>query len=146
MARLLVGLMTAAVMLAHAPSVRAFEEDLGAEVDLTGVDGISQAGGSADAEPDLTVEDLRVQPEPPYGVWDRLAMCEATGNWASRSNPIYKGGLQFDSTTWARHGGHEFAWRADYATRAQQIIVAERTLRAQGWGAWPVCSRRLGLR
>lgn len=134
------------VTLVAAPSAHA--EDMDAGADLTGVDGSSQVAASpTDAEPDLTVESPRAQvPEPPYGVWDRLAMCEASGNWASRSNPRYKGGLQFDAPTWARHGGLEFAWRADFATRAEQIIVAQRTLAAQGWGAWPACSRILGLR
>lgn len=79
-------------------------------------------------------------------VWDQLAQCESGGNWHSVSNPIYKGGLQFDSGTWLRHGGGAFAPRADLATREQQVLVAERTLAAQGWGAWPSCSRRLGLR
>lgn len=79
-------------------------------------------------------------------VWDELAQCESGGNWHSATNPIYKGGLQFDRATWARHGGLNYAWRADYATRSQQIIVAERTLAVQGWQAWPACSRRLGLR
>lgn len=84
--------------------------------------------------------------EPAYGIWDRLAQCESGGDWHSASNPRYKGGIQADATFWAKHGGLAFAWRADYATRAQQIIVAERGLAAQGWSAWPVCSRRLGLR
>jgi hypothetical protein len=79
-------------------------------------------------------------------VWDRLASCESTNNWGSTSNPIYKGGLQFDAATWARYGGLDFAWRADFASREQQIIVAERVLRGQGWQAWPACSRALGLR
>jgi hypothetical protein len=81
-----------------------------------------------------------------YSVWDRLAACESGGNWHSASNPIYKGGLQFDQATWSRHGGLNYAWRADFATRGQQIIVAQRTLAVQGWQAWPACSRRLGLR
>lgn len=44
-------------------------------------------------------------PEPPPGIWDRLASCEASGNWANVSNPKYKGGLQMDATFWARYGG-----------------------------------------
>jgi hypothetical protein len=87
-------------------------------------------------------------PPPPArgSLWDKLAGCEASGNWHSASNPRYKGGLQFDATTWARYGGLAFAWRADFATREQQIVVAERTLATQGFAAWPVCSRQLGLR
>jgi len=70
----------------------------------------------------------------------------ASGDWHNTRNPKYKGGLQFDAATWARHGGLDYAWRADFATRGQQIAVAERTLAAQGWSAWPACSLRLGLR
>lgn len=84
--------------------------------------------------------------EPAYGVWDRLAMCESTQRWSANTGNGYYGGLQFDYGTWLRHGGAQFAPRADLASRAQQISVAERTLAAQGWGAWPACSRRLGLR
>ena len=32
------------------------------------------------------------------------------------------------------------------AGRAEQIRVAQRVLASQGWGAWPSCSARLGLR
>src|SRR5690606_20551051 len=39
----------------------------------------------------------------------------------------------------------DFAPRADLATRGQQIVVAERVLANQGWGAWPVCSRKSGV-
>lgn len=126
----------------------AYADDMDAGADLTGVDGSSEAGASAaSAVPDLTVESPRVQqPIPHYATWQRLVMCEASGNWHSASNPVYKGGLQFDSGTWARHGGLEYAWRADFAAPEEQMLVAERTLNAQGWGAWPACSRRLGLR
>lgn len=85
-------------------------------------------------------------PIPHYSTWLSLVQCEASGNWHSATNPRYKGGLQFDGPTWARHGGLEYAWRADFATPEEQMLVAERTLGAQGWGAWPVCARRLGLR
>ncbi len=86
-------------------------------------------------------------PAPPIRpVWDLLAQCESGGNWHNASNPVYKGGLQFDAGTWARHGGLAFAPRADFATREQQVLVGERTLASQGWQAWPACSRRLGLR
>jgi hypothetical protein len=32
------------------------------------------------------------------------------------------------------------------ASREQQIVVAERVRASQGWGAWPACTRKLGLR
>ena len=80
------------------------------------------------------------------GVWDRLAQCESGGNWAINTGNGSFGGLQFAQGTWEGFGGGTFAPRADLASREQQIIVAERTLRGQGWGAWPACSRKLALR
>jgi hypothetical protein len=80
------------------------------------------------------------------GVWDRLAQCESSGNWAINTGNGFYGGLQFLQATWDGFGGGSFAPRADLASREQQIIVAERVRSRQGWGAWPECSRRLGLR
>ena len=79
------------------------------------------------------------------GKWDRLAACEASGDWHNARNPRYKGGLQMDSTFWARYGGLAFAPAPHLASREQQIVVAERGLAVQGPGAWPVCGRRTGL-
>ena len=79
-------------------------------------------------------------------VWDSLAQCESGGNWHIDTGNGYYGGLQFLPSTWLGFGGGEFAPRADLATREQQITVAERVLAVQGWGAWPACSTRLGLR
>jgi LysM repeat protein len=79
------------------------------------------------------------------GVWDRLAQCESGGNWKSTAGR-YDGGLQFHPQTWNAYGGRQYAPSADQASREQQIAVAERVRASQGWGAWPACSRRLGLR
>lgn len=81
----------------------------------------------------------------PDSDWDRLAQCEAGGNWQINTGNGYYGGLQFNQGTWEAHGGTEYAPRADLATREQQIAVAERVLASQGWGAWPACSSSLGL-
>ncbi|HET8994129.1 MAG TPA: transglycosylase family protein [Rhodococcus sp. (in: high G+C Gram-positive bacteria)] len=78
--------------------------------------------------------------------WDALAQCEATGNWAINTGNGFYGGLQFTQQTWAGFGGTEYAPRADMATREQQIAVAEKVQAAQGWGAWPSCTSKLGLR
>ena len=75
--------------------------------------------------------------------WDRLAQCESSGNWATNTGNGFFGGLQFTSGTWHAFGG---SGRAHQASREQQIVVAERVLAEQGWGAWPACSRKLGLR
>ena len=81
----------------------------------------------------------------PDSDWDRLAQCEAGGNWHINTGNGYYGGLQFNQQTWQANGGGEFAATADQASREQQIVVAERVLASQGWGAWPACSASLGL-
>ena len=75
--------------------------------------------------------------------WDAVAQCESSGNWAINTGNGYYGGLQFSQSTWAAHGGTAYAPRADLATKAQQIAVGERTLDAQGPGAWPRCGKGL---
>ena len=77
--------------------------------------------------------------------WDRLAKCESGGRWNINTGNGYYGGVQFSRSTWTGFGGGQYAPRADLASREQQIVVAERVLARQGWGAWPSCSRRLGL-
>ena len=77
--------------------------------------------------------------------WDRLAQCESGGNWQINTGNGYHGGLQFSPSTWSGYGGGEFAPTANQATREQQIVVAERVLAGQGWGARPSCSAQLGL-
>lgn len=103
--------------------------------------------------------------------WDRLAECES-GNWVDGGasfergsarwywgmpgtevppwgTRLHHGGLQFHPDTWAWVApmvglGHiEYAYEA---TREEQILVAEKVQELQGWGAWPVCSRKVGLR
>jgi Transglycosylase-like domain len=78
-------------------------------------------------------------------VWDTLAMCEASGNWAANTGNGYYGGLQFSVGTWSGYGGAEFAAYPHQATREQQIIVAERLRAARGYQPWPACRAKLGL-
>lgn len=79
-------------------------------------------------------------------VWDQLAQCESTGNWAINTGNGFSGGLQFTDSTWAGFGGTAYAPRAHLATREQQIAVAQKVQAAQGWGAWPACTSKMGLR
>ena len=81
----------------------------------------------------------------PDSDWDRLAQCEAGGNWSINTGNGFHGGLQFSPSTWNAYGGNRYAPNAYQATREQQIAVAEKVLAGQGWGAWPSCSRKLGL-
>src|SRR5215213_1729027 len=79
----------------------------------------------------------------PDSAWDKLAQCESGGNWRINTGNGYSGGLQFNARTWRAYGGKG---SPHTASREQQIAVAERTLAAQGWNAWPSCSRKSGVR
>jgi hypothetical protein len=76
-------------------------------------------------------------------VWDRLAQCESGGNWQANTGNGYYGGLQFLPSTWHSVGGtglpHEHS-------REEQIHRAQILQARAGWGQWPACSTRLGLR
>ena len=78
-------------------------------------------------------------------VWDRVAACESGGNWSINTGNGYYGGLQFSYQTWKGFGGQRYAATANRATKAQQIEIAQKVLKTQGPGAWPVCSKRAGL-
>lgn len=77
------------------------------------------------------------------GVWDRLAACESGGNWSINTGNGYYGGLQFSLSSWRAVGG---AGLPSNASRSEQIRRGEMLRSKQGWGAWPACSRKLGLR
>ena len=109
-------------------------EKVGSKVLDAGIAGVT-AVGTAPGAPFV----------PAGSVWDRLVQCEATGNWAINTGNGFYGGVQFDYGTWLRHGGGKYAPTADKATREEQIDIARKTLKAQGWGAWPSCSSKLGL-
>lgn len=88
---------------------------------------------------------VAVAPTASQGVWDQLAQCESGGNWAINTGNGYTGGLQFSQGTWNTYGG-QYAPTAAQATRNQQIAAAKQVQANQGWGAWPACSSKLGLR
>ncbi len=69
-------------------------------------------------------------------MWDRIAACESGGNWHINTGNGYYGGLQFDSGTWVANGGTRFAARADLASRAQQITIANHLYDQRGLGPW----------
>ncbi len=77
------------------------------------------------------------------GVWDKIAKCESGGNWAINTGNGYYGGLQFSLSSWQGVGGSGYPHQA---SKAEQISRAEALLARQGWGAWPACTAKLGLR
>ena len=79
----------------------------------------------------------------PSSDWDRLAQCESGGNWSINTGNGYYGGLQFSASTWRAYGGSGLPHQASKAT---QIAIAKKLQAAAGWGQWPACSAKLGLR
>ncbi|MGY1776514.1 transglycosylase family protein [Geodermatophilus sp. SYSU D00804] len=75
--------------------------------------------------------------------WTGVAQCESSGNWSINTGNGYYGGLQFSQSTWAAFGGTDLAPRADLATPAEQVQIAEAVLAGQGVGAWPTCGKYL---
>ncbi|MFD9412768.1 transglycosylase family protein [Streptomyces sp. NPDC059989] len=77
--------------------------------------------------------------------WDKVAQCEASGNWSINTGNGYYGGLQISMSTWRAFGGTQYASRPDQATKQQQILTGEKILAGQGQGAWPSCGPAAGL-
>jgi len=57
--------------------------------------------------------------------WERVAMCEEGGDWASDGGR-FSGGLGITRTNWDAYGGEAYAPEGAMATEDQQIMVAER--------------------
>lgn len=76
-------------------------------------------------------------------VWDRLAQCESGGNWAINTGNGYYGGLQFTLSSWRGVGGSGYP---NQASREEQIARGKMLQARQGWGAWPACTLKLGIR
>ncbi|MFD9457993.1 transglycosylase family protein [Streptomyces sp. NPDC059985] len=77
--------------------------------------------------------------------WDRVAACESGGKWSTPMRNGSSGGLQITNTAWRTYGGLKFAPRANQASRAQQISVAERILHAHGPRSWSTCAVKARL-
>lgn len=77
------------------------------------------------------------------GVWDRIAACESGGNWSINTGNGFYGGLQFTLSSWRAVGGSGYPHQA---SKSEQIARAEMLRARQGWGAWPACTAKLGLR
>lgn len=104
----------------------------------------------AESVPASTAEAESAPPQPvvsapavPAGsVWDRLANCESSGNWAADTGNGFYGGLQFTLSSWNAVGGTGLP---SDASRTEQIMRAQKLQAIQGWAAWPVCSAKIGL-
>lgn len=77
-------------------------------------------------------------------VWAALARCESGGrpDAVSRSGK-YHGAFQFSLSTWHAMGMPGSPTEFPYEV---QLETAKRLQARSGWGQWPTCSRKLGLR
>ncbi|MFC7879474.1 transglycosylase family protein [Isoptericola sp. NPDC057391] len=76
-------------------------------------------------------------------VWGQLARCESGGNPRTNTGNGFYGMYQFTGRTWRAVGGKGLPHRhskSEQTKRAQ--ILQDRA----GWGQWPHCTRKLGLR
>jgi uncharacterized protein YabE (DUF348 family) len=81
---------------------------------------------------------------PSDAIWNEIAQCESGGNWSINTGNGYYGGLQFNQETWDSNGGQAYAPRADLATKAEQIAIADKVRAARGLEPWQ-CAGELGL-
>ena len=76
-------------------------------------------------------------------VWWRLALCESGGNAAANTGNGFYGAFQFMASTWRSVGGTGLPHQHSYEV---QRSFAQKLQARSGWGQWPHCSRKLGLR
>ena len=87
------------------------------------------------------LQQLYEQHQQRIATWDTLARCESGGTW----NVIdrFGGGLGIYIGTWQEFGGDEYASNPGYASKEQQITVAERIYARYGFSGWG-CAHELG--
>ena len=76
-------------------------------------------------------------------VWAKLAQCESGGNPQTNTGNGFYGMYQFTLETWQALGGTGYPHEADAAT---QTAMAKKLQAQSGWGQWPGCADKLGLR
>ena len=121
----------------HAPTVSALAVNTPAPAEeVSAVTTSTQASNTASiaSQPNATSSSS--------SIWYELAQCESGGNWSIDTGNGFYGGLQFTLSSWQSVGGVGYP---NQASPAQQIAAAEQLQSMQGWGAWPVCSAKLGL-
>ena len=77
------------------------------------------------------------------GVWAALRQCESGGSYSTNTGNGYGGAYQFTQQTWSAVG---MSGSPSSASPAQQDAAAQKLQAQSGWGQWPACSAKLGLR
>jgi hypothetical protein len=86
---------------------------------------------------------VRPQAVPTGDAWARLRQCESGGNYRVNTGNGFYGAYQFHPRTWRGLG---FPGLPHQAPPEMQDEAARKLQARSGWGQWPACSRRLGLR
>ena len=100
----------------------------------SGGSGGSASGGSAGTTGGSAGDD---------DVWAKLAQCESGGKPETNTGNGFYGMYQFTLETWQSLGGTGYPHEADAAT---QTAMAKKLQAQAGWGQWPGCADKLGLR
>ena len=104
-----------------------------ASSESSGGSGGSASGGSAGTTGGEVGDD----------VWAQLAQCESGGRPETNTGNGFYGMYQFTLETWQSLGGTGYPHEADAAT---QTAMAKKLQAQAGWGQWPGCADKLGLR
>ena len=104
-----------------------------ASSESSGGSGGSASGGSAGTNDGPVGDD----------VWAKLAQCESGGDPKTNTGNGFYGMYQFTLETWQSLGGTGYPYEADAAT---QTAMAKKLQAQSGWGQWPGCADKLGLR
>ena len=76
-------------------------------------------------------------------VWERLRRCESGGRYNINTGNGFYGAYQFVPSTWRGLG---FPGMPHQAPPNMQDEAAQKLQARSGWGQWPACTRKLGLR
>jgi len=76
-------------------------------------------------------------------VWGHLRRCESGGRYDINTGNGFYGAYQFVPSTWRGLG---FPGMPHQASPTMQDEAAQRLQARSGWGQWPACTRKLGLR
>jgi len=76
-------------------------------------------------------------------VWERLRRCESGGRYDINTGNGFYGAYQFVASTWRGLG---YPGMPHQAPPSMQDEAARQLQARSGWGQWPACTRKLGLR
>jgi hypothetical protein len=78
-----------------------------------------------------------------HPAWERLRRCESGGRYDINTGNGFYGAYQFVPSTWRGLG---YPGMPHLAPPGMQDEAAQKLQARSGWGQWPACTRRLGLR